>query len=220
MSLYGTSPYLPADGKLVGAAEFYDFAPTMCVCCGCCVSDAQRKRTYFRVYDGHIQMNQAISPCCCLCDDEMCLSDRITTLPYDKPPGRVGMCCYCIPCTCCGPPVMFAHKPMCLCCSLEECYGTQLKIAPCNCFGCKCCLCCGNPCYTCCSAPLVGGLKNTEELLKHLANATNKYYETTGLAKSEMVVLNAVSNNIGTFGATKKVQPDGGAPPKSSTMER
>ena len=34
-------------------------------------------------------------------------------------------CCVCIPCTCCGPPVIFSKTPKCLCIDMTDCFGQQ-----------------------------------------------------------------------------------------------
>ena len=66
------------------------------------------------------------------------------------------MCCYLIPVTCCGPPVIFAKEPKCCgLVSLAPCFGVPVYYAPTNCFGLKTYLCCGQPCYTSCAAGLV-----------------------------------------------------------------
>ena len=69
------------------------------------------------------------------------------------------MCCYLIPVTCCGPPVIYSKEPKCCgLVSLAPCCGVPIYYAPTNCFGLKTYLCCGQPCYTSCAAGLVGGL--------------------------------------------------------------
>ena len=69
------------------------------------------------------------------------------------------MCCYLIPVTCCGPPVIYSKEPkLCGLVSLAPCCGVPIYYAPTNCFGLKTYLCCGQPCYTSCAAGLVGGL--------------------------------------------------------------
>ena len=157
--VYGTSAFVDEQAKAQATAEFYDYAPQPCVCYGCLVPEAQKKRTFMNSYDNKMMMNKVFAPCCCFCDDEMCMSDMVQTAFYDKPPFRVGMCCFCIPCTCCGPPVIFSHNPKCLCIDTAPCFGSVVKIAPCNLYGIKCCLCFGNPCYVNCSIPVMGGLK-------------------------------------------------------------
>merc|ERR1719498_1886886 len=110
---HDTSSYMqPAEGQLITRAEFQDFAPADCVCCGCLVPDAQKARTFARVYENKIEVNYPIAPFCCL-TSELCIHDNIFTGYFDKPPARAGLCCGCCPFTCCGPPVIFAHRPKC-----------------------------------------------------------------------------------------------------------
>ena len=163
--VYGTSTYIDEQGKATAAAEFYDFAPCGCVCLGCFVPEAQKKRTFLFAYDNKAMHNKVRAPLCCLSIDERCLSDMVTVFFYDKPPFTTGNYC-CIPLFCCGPPVMYSYNPKCCCCDWTPCYGSQILAAPCNWYGLKMCICCGNPCYTCCAVPLVGSLKNAGELLR------------------------------------------------------
>ena len=40
--------------------------------------------------------------------DDKCVMDNITVIYFDRSPIRAGMCCYCCPLTCCGPPVIYS----------------------------------------------------------------------------------------------------------------
>ena len=176
--VYGTSTYIDEQGKATAAAEFYDFAPCVCVCLGCFVPEAQKKRTFLFAYDNKAMLNKVRAPLCCLSIDERCLSDMVTVFFYDKPPFTTGNYC-CIPLFCCGPPVMYSYNPKCCCCDWTPCYGSQILAAPCNCYGLKMCICCGNPCYTCCAVPLVGSLKNAGELLRTRSLAARHLQRTS-----------------------------------------
>lgn len=191
--------------QLVAKAQFHDFAPAPCVCYGCFIPEAQKKRTFVAAYTNKYMTNYALSPCCCFCDDEKCMVDMPFISFYDKPPTRVGMCCFCIPLTCCGPPVIFSFKPKCLCMDMDECCGTQIKAAPCNCFGLKCCLCFGNPCYTACSVPIARGIKDADTFLAQMKGAVNAYGEQNGIPLSERAIFESVSDNVDVFGGSKGV---------------
>ena len=163
--VYGTSTYIDEQGKAVAAAEFYDFAPCDCVCLGCFVPEAQKKRTFLFAYDNKAMLNKVRAPLCCLMNDEACLSDVVSVFFYDKPPFTTGNF-LCIPLTCCGPPVISSYNPKFLCIDCAPCVGSQILVSPCNCYGLKSYIICGNPCYTKCACPLVGSLKNPGELLR------------------------------------------------------
>jgi hypothetical protein len=92
---------------------------------------------------------------------------------YDKPPFRSGMCFYCLPCTCCGPPVIFSYNPKCFCIDLTPCFGSSIQAAPCSCFNLKIGLCMCNPCYTLCSFAIMYGLKDPDVFLLKLKQARN-----------------------------------------------
>ena len=162
---HGTSAYVDEQGKAIATAEFQDFAPCVAVCFGCCVPEAQKKRTFLNAYDNKAMYNKVWAPLLCLTDDEKCMTDQVSVYFYDKPPFRTGML-LCIPLTCCGPPVIFSNTPKFLCIDCAPCFGSQVMVAPFNCFGLKAYLCCGNPCYTQCAYPLVGSLKNPGALLR------------------------------------------------------
>jgi hypothetical protein len=158
-AMYGSSSRIdPVHTRLCAKAEFEDFAPMPCNCLGFCVADAQRERQYAHVYENRMEANHPIAPFCCL-TKEICIIDQIWVSYFDRPPVRAGMCCFCIPATCCGPPVLFVQSPKCGPIDLAPCFGQQIKAAPCNCFGLKAFLVCGNPCYVKSSVGLFGGLK-------------------------------------------------------------
>ena len=165
-SIHGSSKYLsPTPAGFVAAAQFYDFAPAPCICCACLVPEAQQKRMYAHVYENRVEFNHALSPCLCCGVHENMIIDLIQVRHLDRLPSRAGMCCCCVPFTCCGPPVIFAYKPHLLCIDCSDNFGVQIRAAPCNCFGLKECLCCCQPCYTRCSLPLITGVKNPEQFL-------------------------------------------------------
>jgi hypothetical protein len=132
--------------------------------------------------------------------DDLCKSTF-----YDRPPTRVGMCCFCIPCTCCGPPVIFSYSPKCCTIDCSDNCGQQIKAAPCNCFGLKTFLCCGNPCYVNCSYPLLVGVKNADVFLSKWQAAVSAYQTKTGISKGEFVVFESVEDNLYAFGGSNKV---------------
>ena len=183
-SRFGSSPRIAVENPAVmGEAEFQDFAPCPCVCCGCCVSKALQERTYARVYENRLERNYPVAPCG-PCTQEICIIDCVSTLYYDRPPTRSGMCCWCIPITCCGPPVIFSSTPRCLCLDLSGCCGQEIRAAPCNLYGCKICLCCGNPCYTTCSYPLISVTKNSANFENAMKIAVDRYAARQHLPKS------------------------------------
>jgi len=112
--IYGTSNYMKADtygNEVLAEAELKDFAPapTPCVCCGCFVNDKMRKRTYYRVYENRFEYNAIVAPCLCL-SKERCIGDYTRVHYFDQQPSRSANFCGCIPCICCGPPVVFYQK--------------------------------------------------------------------------------------------------------------
>jgi hypothetical protein len=210
VDIHGTSIYLASStggpAGFIGAMEYYDFAPCPCSLIGCCAPEAQKKRMYAHVYEQRLEYNFPIAPWCCLTCDEKCVQDMPMIHYFDKPPNRVGMCCFTIPCTCCGPPVIFAYKPKCLCIELSDLCGDQVKAAPSNYFGLKMYLCCGNPCYTTCSVPIFQGVKNPEKFLSAWKFAIDHYSNSKSLDKGEMAIFEAVSDNVFDFGAAKGIQ--------------
>jgi hypothetical protein len=211
---------------ILAQAEFMPFAPAPCVCCGCLVSDAQRERTYWTVYGNRAELNKPLAPFLCMTQD-ICILDMITVMYFDKPVHRSGPApppCCCIPCTCCGPPVIFSHKPKCCCIDLMPCFGNVIKFAPSNCFGCKQYLICGNPCYVDSSLPIYGGLKNADVFLSKYkaAVAAWRAKAPASVKPGEMVVFDSVEDNIGDFGSAKVIDSSAGAPssPDGESIER
>lgn len=204
-AIYGSSSRIdPVHTRLCAKAEFEDFAPMPCNCLGFCVADAQRERQYAHVYENRMEANHPIAPFCCL-TKEICIIDQIWVSYFDRPPVRAGMCCFCIPATCCGPPVLFAQSPKCGPIDLAPCFGQQIKAAPCNCFGLKAFLVCGNPCYVKSSVGLFGGLKNASAFLGASKAAVDAYAQKHNMPASQMAVFESVSDNIGDFGGSKDI---------------
>jgi len=217
---HGTSAYVDEQGKAIATAEFQDFAPCVAVCFGCCVPEAQKKRTFLNAYDNKAMYNKVWAPLLCLTDDEKCMTDQVAVFFYDKPPFRTGML-LCIPLTCCGPPVIFSNTPKFLCIDCAPCFGSQVMVAPFNCFGLKAYLCCGNPCYTQCAYPLVGSLKNPDAFLEKLNAIVTTYHNKHAIPEGERAIFESVSGNILDFGGTKKIgAKTGGAPPAAIEMAR
>ena len=189
MATHGTSKFVaPVDGgKVLAEAEFMDFSPAPISCLNCIVPPSQKARTFLRAYDNRLEMNTVKAPCVCFFDDEMYMKDAPTMMFFDKPPFRSGLCepCFCIPCTCCGPPVLFAHKPACGPISLVPCYGEQIKKAPANLFGLKTYIIFGNPCYVSTAVPFMSGLKNADKFLADMANVTTAYQDKMGIPKDQ-----------------------------------
>jgi len=199
--IHGTSKFItpPNDPGVVGAAEFYDFAPTPCVCCGCCAPEVVKMRTYAYVMNDKLEMNKPIAPFgICTCS-EKCIVDQVSTAYFDRAPHRVGMCCYVIPLTCCGPPVMYTLEPTCCgCCSTESCFGHTLKAAPCNCFGLRTYICCGQLCYESYGVPFLAGLKNPLPFLAKYQQAMEAYKakHAAAIDSSELAVFEAVKDGV------------------------
>mmetsp|Transcript_40503 Transcript_40503/g.116428 ORF Transcript_40503/g.116428 Transcript_40503/m.116428 type:complete len:149 (-) Transcript_40503:121-567(-) len=130
----------------------------------------------------------------------------------DRLPQRTGMCCYCIPCMCCGPPVVYEEKPTCLCFDFEPCCGTLVKAAPTTCFGCKTCLVFGEPCFTRCSYPLFWSVKNADDFLLKWRSAVVAYAQMFELENeiefTEMAIMGSVQDSVFVeAGATKAKSP-------------
>mmetsp|Transcript_21651 Transcript_21651/g.60105 ORF Transcript_21651/g.60105 Transcript_21651/m.60105 type:complete len:348 (-) Transcript_21651:43-1086(-) len=198
--MFGMSKYMApaANPELYAELQFKDFAPcTSCpmICCQCLVPEAAKKRFYARVFENRLEYNIPNFPCLC-CTTERCVSDCTSVQYFDKPPTRAGMCCYCIPCICCGPPVVYAKVPR-WCCGLIDCrpcFGEVILRAPCNCFDCRTCLCCGSPCYGCCACPLFAGTVASEEFLAVWRAAMEDYADTRDLPKVEMARFRRVAD--------------------------
>ena len=107
------------------------------------------------------------------------MADNTRVLFYDKEPNRAGMCCWCIPCICCGPPVIFNHVPRCCCAMVDcrPCFGEDIRYAPCNLGNLRCCIVCGTPCYEYFSCPMFWPIKNGEVFLSKWKGALEAYGE-------------------------------------------
>lgn len=219
-SVHGTSKYLASeDDNIKAEAHFYDFAPLPCSPCSCFLNDEFRMRVFARIYDNRIVINKPIAPFCC-CTAQICIADSVTTLFYDKPPLRSGpapppFCC--IPFTCCGPPVMFSHNPKC--CGVIDCKdfcGSQVKVAPCNLYGCKAFICCGNPCYVNCSMPLLTGVRDADEFISAAKVAVDTFKQKHKLEESQMCIFELVSDDLMDFGGSKKAKANKVGKPASA----
>jgi len=193
-------------------ATFVPFAPQPCVCCGCLANEAEQLRTYAVVYDSKLEINSPCAPCCC-CSTEQCIVDRVQTMFMDKPPFRSGMCCVCIPCTCCGPPVVFSKTPKCCTMDLTWAYGQQVWAAPANIYGLKTMICCCAPCYTYCAYPIVSGLNDSKTFMQNMKAAADAYYlKHPEIPEAERALFEAISDDI----IDSKMKMSGG----NETMER
>lgn len=104
------------------------------------------------VYDNRLEYNFPFALCCICTPDGRCVADRVTVVYFDKQPISAGLCCFCIPMTCCGPPVIYSKEER-FCynmISCEKCKGVPIYAAPCNFFGLKQYVCCGEPCCKSC----------------------------------------------------------------------
>lgn len=223
---YGTSPSMANDAwyrTIKARAEFMDFAPMPCVCLKPCVAKAQRERMYVHVMDNRLEMNQNIAPFFCLTDiicggcpggPGLYTQDMISVMYFDSQPHRSSLCCFMnaipLPFTCCGPPQVYTFKPKCLCISLEPCFGTPIKTAPCKCFGLKQYLICGNPCYENYGVVLVGGLANTDEFITKWQAQYEEWVKSPAgqaIPVDQRVEFAKISDNIGGLGAAKGINP-------------
>jgi hypothetical protein len=187
-AIHSTSRFhSPKEPKFIAAAEFESFAPAPCVCCGCCITDVERERTYAHIYENHIDINIPVNPCCCFGSD-FCTQDIITKSYFDHPPHRVGWgpgCCCCIPCFCCGSPAIYEDSCSCCCINCDSWCGVPIFASPCDCFGMRSCLVCGTPCYKLCGIPIIPSTKNTLEFLSQYRRAVRLYFEKHELPKGQ-----------------------------------
>ena len=150
--------------------------------------------------------NFPVAPCLC-CTNELCINDRVTTSYVDKPPFRSGMCCFCIPCTCCGPPVIFSKTPKCLCFDLTPCFGQMIMAAPANFFGLKKCCCCCSPCYTTCAYPLVNGVAEANVFMANMKSAADAYHlKHPEIDATQRAIFEEITDNISIIGTNKPVE--------------
>jgi len=158
------------------------------------------------MYDSKLEINRPCEPCIC-CSTEQCIVDNVTTSYLDKPPFRTGMCCICIPCTCCGPPVIYSKTPKFCCFDLTSCFGQQVWSAPANLFGCKSCICCCAPCYQCIAQPVIPGVNDAKIFMSHMKAASDAYYlKHPEIPVSERAIYEEITDNIGIAATTKKVE--------------
>ncbi len=208
--IYGTSKYLkPREhSTLVAEAKLKDFAPCACVCCGCLVNDAVRSRTYVRAYENRLEISWPFFPCLC-CTKERCIVDNIQVMYYDKVPSRSGMYCFFIPCTICGPPVLYTKVPkLCGCIDLRPCCGETINYHPANYYGLRCCLCVGTPCYESCSQPLVFALeKGSTEFLAKYKGALLAYVDSLNgsIAHNQVAVFTKVVDKFCDCDSAKEI---------------
>jgi hypothetical protein len=150
-----------------------------------CVGDKMRQRTYIRVYENRLETNWPWSPFLCWSTNR-CMIDHSAIYYFDKYPNRVGMCCLCIPCLCCGQPVIYTSSPECCCIDCSSCCGETIKYAPCDCCELRNCVVCGPPCYDSCSSPLLWPLKNSASFLASYKGAVDAYAVRNKLKTNEM----------------------------------
>jgi hypothetical protein len=196
-TMHGKSPYIKTDKPdVIKTLEFYPFAPAKCSCCAFLAPQVQKDRQVINLYDNRISGNIPIAPFACLTCDEKCIIDRPYFAYHDRPPSRVGMCCFVIPATCCGPPVIFVKKPIC-CCVIDctDNFGELIMAAPCNCFGLKQYLCCGGPCYLSCAVPVFGGVRNGASFLNAYSKTLDEYFTRTSLDASEKAIFEIVKDS-------------------------
>jgi len=106
MALHSSSTRITQGPEpIIAKAQFMDFAPAPCSCYGCCVTEHQQIRMYAHVKETNMEMNFPRAPFACFTCDEQCVDDSVTKMYFDRPVHRSGLCCVCIPATCCGPPV-------------------------------------------------------------------------------------------------------------------
>lgn len=205
--VHGTSKYIQSNDQLLGAADFYDFAPAPCICCGCCCPSTLKGRTFLKVFDNRLTFNMPCAlfgPCTC---DERCISDNPKMIFFDRQPNRIGMCCVCVPATCCGPPVIFVRKPiLCCCIDVSSCYGETIQTAGCNCYGCKKCCCFGAPCYTLWACTMFAGIKDGSTFLAKWQQALQAYQKRADLPEKQMAIFAAVDDSMLDHKGAQQVQ--------------
>lgn len=217
-----TSKYLqPAVPALVAEAEYMSFAPASCSCCACLYPQSLKKRQYARLYENKIEWNVPVAPFCCFTTNT-CILDWISVNYYDRPPVSAGMCCYCIPAVCCGPPVIFGKKPSCCCIDLTPMCGQMVMAAPCDYFGLKVCCgipncCIGKPCYLSAALPIIKGVKNSEKFVADFNMAVDSYAARTGIPRRQMATFKFVNDGI-FIGSNNNAR--GGAPIEPQFMVR
>ena len=120
---YGNSPRIQGTNGgpapvLLHKAKFDDS------CLDCLLPGDVKSRQYAYIWDNKLELNYPFGIFGCLTCSEKCVTDRVSTIYFDRSPIRTGMTCYVIPTTCCGPPVIFAKEPF-----LDPC--DIISLAPC-----------------------------------------------------------------------------------------
>ena len=87
--------------------------------------------------------------------------------------------------------------------------GETVLAAPFNCYGCKAYLCCGTPCYEKCSIPRMTGMQNSEAFMSKYKAAVAAYDAKAHIPKNEMLIFEAITNDVGDFGDSNKVAISG-----------
>lgn len=60
-TVHGASKLLvPHSAQALASADFKDFAPYPCICCGCLPSKAQKKRVYSLVYENKLESDEQL----------------------------------------------------------------------------------------------------------------------------------------------------------------
>lgn len=206
-TIHSTSKYIqPLENPTAYAkAKYMPFAPASCVCHQCFTSEGGQKRTYAIMYDSKLEINRPLEPCMC-CSTEQCIVDRVQSMYLDKPPFRSGMCCVCVPCTCCGPPVIFSKTPKCCCVDTTDCFGQQVWAAPADIFGLKTCGCCCKPCYQYCAYPLITGVSDATTFMGNMKAASDAYYlKHPEIEVSQRATFEEITDNISLAATSKKV---------------
>ena len=198
---HGISKYIHDGKKLLGVAEFMEFAPQCCICCSCFNSIFAQERQYLRVWDNRWEVNTPCAPYCCFTKSDRSIRDNVTVRYYDGAPTY-----NCNPlCTLCGPPVIYTFRPYFLCFNFKCCVGETIHYAPTNCYECRLCIFYGAPCYICCMNPLcrvIGlgfggfpiarGIKNGNLFLTQWRDAIEKYRNRHELKYSKMATFDTV----------------------------
>lgn len=157
------------------------------------------------MYENKIEINKPHAPFLCL-STEICLADNVSTYYFDRAPTRSGIAYYCIPVTCCGPPVIYVENPKCFCMDLAPYQGQKIMASPCNLFGAKTYICCGNPCYMAYGMPLLNGIKNGEKFASAMKFAVDSYGKRNNLPAEQMAIFERVEDNMFDFGKAKGLQ--------------
>jgi len=172
-SIHGTSPFIQGDDILLHEADYEDFAPAGCSCCSCCVSTNIQARTFFRIYDNRIVINQPtnLNPCC---GGDLTIRDNVNVIFYDRFPFRTGGYFYGMPFTCCGAPKIQPNPNVCCCIDCSGCFGQGISTQE---------HCCAT------AMPFHNGLKNVNETLSALNEAVSEYQEKHNIPSGERATI-------------------------------